>query len=504
MGFSSASCCATLGGFLTALAPGDFFGGAGALGCFSVARLDREKDKLLPHSLQVEPSGGFSQSHAPQTMPASTVIPHHHFCALSTTNCIIFIYVTKGVNIFPRSLISRATNVLPLPGPFSGSLISRLTLARSNVHATQTSGYHAFPWSNEKAIVRQTRFVLRPLLMDREAAYVEQRDAKRVRCGLCPHHCGLAPGETGQCGTRVNQDGRLVVTTYGEISAMALDPVEKKPLFHFHPGSLTYSIAAVGCNLNCPFCQNHSLSQCLRLESRPVRRGRATAPVEVVQAALREGASSISFTYSEPVLQFEFARDIFEPARLENLDLVFVTNGQINERPATELAQFIAAANVDLKSMSSAAYRDILNGNLKSTLRTIEILVRGGVWTEVTTLVIPDFNDSDDELQQIARFIADLNCDIPWHISRFHPAFMWSNRRSTPVQSLLKAKEIGVQAGLRYVYVGNLPGTEDEKTFCPNCRQLLIDRTGFTVNRIAIKNSRCQACGEVIAGVHLP
>lgn len=335
------------------------------------------------------------------------------------------------------------------------------------------------------------------------AAHYTKGDDGAVRCRLCPQGCLIPAGGYGRCLTRRNVDGELEVTTYGRLQAMADDPIEKKPLFHYYPGSLSFSIASAGCNLLCPFCQNSSLARITRCED-PLRMGpRVTPPAQVVAAAEATGAKSISFTYSEPTLQFEYARDVAKAAEGTSVELVFVTNGQINPAPARELAEFIHAANVDLKAFSDASYRDVLGGHLKTTLKAIEILHDEGVWVEVTTLIIPGFNDGDDELTQMARFIRQLDPEIPWHLSRFHPAYKWRDKTPTPIETLHRARNIALECGLRYVYTGNVPGDDGEKTRCPECHAVVIDRRGYVLESQNTADGRCRACGHPIAGVGL-
>ncbi len=295
----------------------------------------------------------------------------------------------------------------------------------------------------------------------------------------------------------------MQVTTYGQLRAAAVDPIEKKPLFHYKPGSSTFSIASAGCNLVCPFCQNHSLSQALRRDNTP-KSTRFWSPSDVVEATVSSGSTSISFTYSEPILMLEFARDVARLARSRGLGLVFVTNGQASEAAAKEIAGYVSAANVDLKSFVRASYKNTLGGNLRATLRTIEMFVQAGIWVEVTTLVIPGFNDSEGELRNIASFIKKINPAIPWHVSRFHPDCQWLDRKITPTETLRQAREIGIDEGLHHVYVGNLQGDEGEKTLCPVCNAIVIDRRGYRILSFATKGGCCAACGETIAGVELP
>ncbi len=333
------------------------------------------------------------------------------------------------------------------------------------------------------------------------AAHAAPPDARGIRCRLCPHYCTIPPGEFGECRTRQNRDGTLVVLPYGRLSALSMDPIEKKPLFHYRPGSWTFSIASAGCNLVCPFCQNASLSKALCRTSADRLVPRRWSPVELIEEVVRQGAGSISLTYSEPVLQFEYTRDVAALAAEQQIELIWVTNGQINPDPAEQAARFIAAANVDLKCFNRASYKDVLGGSLRTTLRAIEIFKAAGVWVEVTTLVIPEFNDSRDELTEIARFIASVDPRIPWHVSRFHGADEWADRGVTPVETLLTAREIGLNEGLQFVYTGNIPGQGGENTHCPACQAVVIERVGYRVRSRSLSEGRCAACGEEIAGI---
>ncbi|MBW2276354.1 MAG: AmmeMemoRadiSam system radical SAM enzyme [Deltaproteobacteria bacterium] len=340
--------------------------------------------------------------------------------------------------------------------------------------------------------------------MNPGAAFAEDLGDGRVRCGLCPHECVIKPGKVGVCSTRRNDEGVLSVLTHGRLRAVAVDPIEKKPLSHYRPGSETFSVASVGCNLKCPFCQNHSLSQALRDESPTVAEsGRRWSAEEIVAAAVGQHCASISFTYSEPILSFEIARDVAALAKPQEVEIVFVTNGQVNPGPARELAGFIAAANVDLKCFSAKDYTDVLGGSLEAVTQAIEIFKGGGVWVEVTTLVVPGFNDGDDQLGAIAAFLAGIDPAIPWHVSRFHPDYKWLERPATPPATLERAREIGRQAGLRYVYTGNIPGDDGEKTHCPKCEDVVIDRVGYFVREVRTETGHCPSCGEAIEGVGL-
>jgi len=303
----------------------------------------------------------------------------------------------------------------------------------------------------------------------------------------------------------VNEAGVLRSATHGRLLAAAVDPIEKKPLFHFRPGSSIFSIASAGCNLVCPFCQNHSLSQIPRRESREeTASSRVWTAEEIVAAASAQGCASIAFTYSEPILSLELALEVSPRARALGIDLVFVTNGQASPEAVDALTPILAAANVDLKCFDEDKYSRVLGGDLSATLHAIRTWHARGMWIEVTTLVIPGFNDGDEELGKIASFLASVDKDLPWHVSRFHAAHKWGDRPATPVATLERALEIGRSHGLRYVYTGNLPGSQGEKTSCPNCGALLIDREGYRIRRGAVAEGRCGACGVKIAGVGLP
>ena len=336
--------------------------------------------------------------------------------------------------------------------------------------------------------------------MDSVAAFWEKREEGKIGCGLCPHKCVIGNGKTGTCRTRYNDNGSLIVKTHGRIVAANVDPVEKKPLNQFRPGTQTFSVATSGCNLVCPFCQNHTLSQ--RLRDKPFASpGEKWRAEEVVQKAQDSKCASISFTYSEPILAFEFALEVHKIAKPAGIDIVFVTNGQASTQTAEEMSRFLAAANVDLKSMSTKDYKDVLGGDLRATLDTIGTLKKRRVWVEVTTLIIPGFNDSEEMLSETASFIKGVDAEIPWHVSRFHPDYNWAERTLTPVSTLRRAREIGKEAGLLYVYTGNLRGDDGENTVCPHCSQTVIERNGYFIGEIMTEKMRCKFCGHKIAGI---
>jgi len=323
------------------------------------------------------------------------------------------------------------------------------------------------------------------------------RGGPGVHCFLCAHHCRIAPGERGRCGVRENRDGILYTLVYGCPVSTAVDPIEKKPLFHFLPGSLTYSLATVGCNLTCTFCQNADISQMPRDRGRIA--GRALSPRQAVEAALEAACRSVSYTYTEPTIFYEYARDCARQASASGLKNVFVTNGYMTAQMLEDIDGDLHAANVDLKSFSDDFYRTQVGARLKPVLDSIRRLHTMGVWVEVTTLLIPGLNDSPDELQRLAAFLAAISPDMPWHVSRFHPAYRLQNVPSTPVSTIETALRIGKEQGLHYVYGGNIPGHSSESTFCPDCGNMLLEREGFRSERTGMNGSKCSRCGAEIA-----
>jgi pyruvate formate lyase activating enzyme len=334
--------------------------------------------------------------------------------------------------------------------------------------------------------------------MIHEALLWETAGAGAVACRLCAHRCVIKPGQTGVCAVRENREGRLVTLVYGEVVAAHVDPIEKKPLFHFLPGSTALSIATAGCNFRCGFCQNWQISQA------PRRRGGAVAgepfpPEAVVRAAIDQGCRSISYTYTEPTIFFEYAVDTARLAREAGLLNSFVTNGYMTSEAIELLRPVLDAANVDLKAFSDETYKKICGARLEPVLESIRRMKTLGIWVEVTTLVVPGLNDGDAELAAIARFIASVDPDIPWHVSRFHPDYEYTQAPATPLERLRAAAVAGRREGLRHIYVGNVPG-ESEDTVCPVCGTVLIRRRGFNVLADVLRDSRCPSCATALAG----
>ncbi|MFO8011703.1 MAG: AmmeMemoRadiSam system radical SAM enzyme [Phycisphaerae bacterium] len=317
-------------------------------------------------------------------------------------------------------------------------------------------------------------------------------DGEAVDCFLCAHRCHIAPGSRGVCKVRENRAGTLVTLVYGRVIANHVDPIEKKPLFHFLPGSRAYSIATVGCNFQCGFCQNWQISQWPRSSAGEMP-GQPLSPEEVVQDAARHGCESISYTYTEPTIFFEYARDTAVLARKEGMKNTFVTNGYMTPETVEKAAEWLDAANVDLKAWSDAFYRKVCKGRLEPVKETIRGMHEAGIHVEVTTLLVPGQNDARDDLAGIAGFIASVSPDLVWHVTRFHPDYKDHETPPTPVETIRRAIDVGRQAGLRYVYAGNIAGMQD--TECPACGAIVIERRGMGVSGMRLRGTACEACG---------
>jgi pyruvate formate lyase activating enzyme len=329
----------------------------------------------------------------------------------------------------------------------------------------------------------------------------ETDSEKRVRCHLCRHGCVIKDGSRGICNVRQNSGGRLHTLVYDRVIARHVDPIEKKPLFHFFPATLAYSIGTVGCNFSCRFCQNADIAHMPADRGGRIAGSRA-APEGMVKEALASGCRTIAYTYTEPTVFFELAFDTARLAHRAGLRNVFVTNGYMSEKALEMIAPYLDGANVDLKAYSPQFYREQCGARLafvKETLRQMKSL---DIFVEVTTLLIPGLNDERQELKSLAAFIAEeLGSETPWHVSRFHPCYRLTDRPPTPVESLRTARNIGIQAGLKYVYTGNVPGDNGEWTYCCGCGRPLIVRRGFAVVENRIRNCLCPDCGSFVHGV---
>jgi len=333
----------------------------------------------------------------------------------------------------------------------------------------------------------------------KRALFQQTKEGGKVLCGLCAHRCLIAPGHRGICSVRENRDGELISLVYDKVIAQNIDPIEKKPLFHFLPGSLSYSIATPGCNFRCKHCQNADISQLPR-DHGGIVLGEQVDPDRIVAAARRTRCASISYTYTEPTIYFELAYETAKLASAEGIRNVFVTNGYITAEALREIAPYLDAANIDLKGFTDDFYRNVCGARLQPVLDSIGLYKELGIWIEITTLVIPGHNDGDAELRQIADFIRSVGADIPWHVTRFHPTYRLMDQPRTPLETLKRARSIGLEAGLRYVYEGNIPG-EGEETFCWSCRKPLVKRYGFSVSENHVTDGACGYCGARIDGV---
>jgi pyruvate formate lyase activating enzyme len=333
----------------------------------------------------------------------------------------------------------------------------------------------------------------------KEAYLYEKMEGNNVRCSLCNHRCIIKEGAKGICGVRQNDEGTLMTLVYGKVISGHVDPIEKKPLFHFLPGTRSYSIATVGCNFRCRFCQNSDISQMPADYDRIW--GQDMTPSRIVSEAEASLSSTIAYTYTEPTIYYELAVDTARLASSKGIKNIFVSNGYMTEECLRDIGDDLHGANIDLKSYTDNFYKEQCGAKLEPVLNSIERMVKMGVFVEVTTLLIPGLNDSDKELMDIAGFLSEMDPNIPWHISRFHPTYRLTDVEATPAEKIQKAREIGYEKGLRYVYTGNLPGDEGEKTFCHECKKVLIDRYGFSIRNNMIKDGHCPSCNAEIPGL---
>ncbi|NQT32412.1 MAG: AmmeMemoRadiSam system radical SAM enzyme [Candidatus Omnitrophica bacterium] len=334
--------------------------------------------------------------------------------------------------------------------------------------------------------------------MKRKAMLWKNLEDNKVLCELCAHQCKIPEDGFGFCGMRQNLKGELYTYAYGRVIANHVDPIEKKPFYHFLPGTHAYSIATIGCNFHCSFCQNWTISQ---ISARDGDVGGAKLlPDQIVDEALRNNCKSISYTYTEPTIFFEYAHETSRLAKEKGLYNTFVTNGFMTEKAIKEISPYLDAANVDLKFFSEESYQKVCKGKLQPVLDSIVNMKKEGIWVEVTTLIIPGENDSEKEIRDIARFIAGVGKEIPWHISRFHPDYKYTKADFTPIAALEKALSIGKEEGLKYIYIGNIYTTEE--TVCPGCGSVLIERSGFKISPPkGFSGGKCTSCGTIIEGV---
>lgn len=331
-----------------------------------------------------------------------------------------------------------------------------------------------------------------------EARFYEKLPYKKIRCQLCPRQCVIDDLERGYCGVRENRDGTYYTLVHSRPCSAHIDPVEKKPLFHFLPGSLAFSIATVGCNVECKFCQNWEISQ-----MRPEQAQSFDLPPDAVaQLSAERNCASIAYTYTEPVIFTEYMYDCAVAGRKQNVRSVMISNGYINKTPMEELCKVLDAVKIDLKAFSQKFYTELVAGKLQPVLDTLVLLKQKKMWFEIVYLVIPTKNDDPQELKDMCEWIAkDLGPDVPVHFSRFYPQYRLKNISPTPAATLNRAREIALAAGLNYVYVGNIPGHDAESTFCPKCQKVVIKRIGYRILENNLQNGKCGNCQTPIAGI---
>lgn len=335
--------------------------------------------------------------------------------------------------------------------------------------------------------------------MKKIAKFWKKKRENDIECKLCPHNCTISDGDFGFCNVRKNCSGILYAFAYGNTIANRPDPIEKKPFYHFLPGTSSYSIAVKGCNMRCSFCQNWQISQ-IDLSSNNNLMGQELKPEEIVQEAIKNKCQSISYTYTEPTIFFEYAYEISKLAKQKGLKNAFITNGYISREAIDEISPYLDAANIDLKFFNEKSYRKLSKASLKPVLDTIVEMKRQNVWIEITTLLIPGVNDSDEELKDISGFISSVDKNIPWHIAKYHPDYMFNESPATSQEIIEKSQFIGKKSGLTYVYPGNT--LSRISTLCPKCHAQLINREHFLVEGISnLKSGKCIFCGYPIAGI---
>ncbi len=331
-----------------------------------------------------------------------------------------------------------------------------------------------------------------------EALYYNKLEHKDIQCILCPRKCLVGDQERGYCGVRENQGGNYYTLVYNRPCTARADPIEKKPFYHFHPQSLAFSLATAGCNMNCKYCQNWEISQ-----ARPEQvRSFPLPPQECVRQAKRLNCHSIAYTYTEPIIYWEYMHDIAKEAKKTGIKNTMISAGFIEEKPLRDLLPLLDAVKIDLKAFSDNFYREICRGRLDPILHTLKTIKAEEVWFEIVYLVLPTLNDSDNEIRALCNWIVnELGPDVPIHFSRFYPTYLMKNLPPTPVGTLERIHKIALSSGLRFVYIGNVPGHRNENTYCPSCQNRLIHRTGYNVTIEALNNGKCSRCNRTVPGV---
>jgi pyruvate formate lyase activating enzyme len=361
-------------------------------------------------------------------------------------------------------------------------------------------GSSCFPFSANKLFASNTAFASEPLDASylKEVSFYKKLKDLKIECGICPKKCVIADLERGYCGNKENRGGTYYSLVYSQPCAVHVDPIEKKPLFHCLPATNAFSIAAAGCNFECRFCQNWQIAQFRPEQVESI----IMDPKTVVRLALKRNASTIAYTYSEPIVFYEYMLDCAREGRRKGVGSVMISNGFINEEPLVELCKHLTAVKIDLKAFTDKFYRDYCSGELEPVLNTLKILKKVNMWFEIVVLIIPTLNDDPAEVKQMCTWIAEnLGKDVPIHFSRFHPMYKIKNLPPTPPRTLENCHAIAAGAGLRYVYIGNVPGHHAENTYCPRCNEILIRRVGYSILENKIKNGKCSFCGALIPGV---
>jgi len=350
---------------------------------------------------------------------------------------------------------------------------------------------HAVPLLASPAAESDAQFIT-------EAKFYEKLPYKKIKCKLCPRECVIDDQERGYCGVRENRDGTYYTLVYSRVVSAHVDPIEKKPFFHFLPGTQAFSIATAGCNVNCKMCQNWEISQ-IRPEQ---ARSSHVPPQKLAALAQQYRCTSIAYTYSEPVVFYEYMVDCADAGHALGVKSAVVTGGYIHADPLKKLCHHVDAIKVDLKAYSEKFYKEVVNGELKPVLNALVMLRKQGMWTEIVYLVVPTLNDSDEEFRGLARWVrSELGLDVPVHFSRFHPEYLLKNLPPTPLEALERAKAFADAEGLHYVYIGNVPGHPAENTYCPKCHKVVVERVGYTVGAMQVRNGKCRYCQQPIAGV---
>ncbi len=390
-------------------------------------------------------------------------------------------------------------DTLPAPAEYEkkrGSSVDRRTFLKSAALVSLAAACSGQILSSEVARAgpiagEDERFVT-------EAQFYEKLPHKKIKCTLCPRQCVIDDRERGFCGARENREGTYYTLVHSRPCTFHADPIEKKPLFHFLPGTLAFSISTAGCNVNCKFCQNWQISQVRPEQIRSIY----MPPKEVASLAAQYNCASIAYTYGEPVIFYEYMTDSAKIGREKGLKSVVITGGYIMQEPLKKLCAQVDAIKVDLKAFSENYYKEVVNGELQPVLDALVTMRKAGTWIEIVYLVVPTLNDSDKEFRKLCRWIkSELGVDVPLHFTRFHPDYLLKNLPRTPLKTLERAKAIGDAEGLHYVYLGNVPGHSAENSYCPRCQRIVLERTGFMIKEIHIKEGKCRDCGQEIAGV---